>query len=61
MYQEYAEKVKEVIGKMDVEKMSIEEMRNLLALAWQIENNERVLVYLRMQPQGIGTCCCTTE
>lgn len=61
MYQEYAEKVKEVIGKMDMEKMSIEEMRNLLALAWQIENNERVLAYLRMQPQGIGTCCCTTK
>lgn len=61
MYQEYAEKVKEVIGKMDVEKMSIEEMRNLLSLAWQIENNDRILTYLRMQPEGIGTCCCTTE
>lgn len=56
MYQENVEKVKEVIGKMDVEKMSIEEMRNLLSLAWQIENNDRILTYLRMQPEGIGTC-----
>lgn len=56
MYKEYVKKVQEVIGKMDVEKMSINEMNSLLSLAWQIEAYDRLMA---IQPVGlVNDCCC---